>query len=39
MNFLWNLFSNLTTSIGSGASTMCAIVFYEPEMPESLREE
>lgn len=39
MNFLWNLVSNLTTGIGKGASTKCSIIFFEAEVPESLREE
>ncbi|WP_270646539.1 cyclic lactone autoinducer peptide [Paeniclostridium hominis] len=39
MNFLVNLFSDFATSLGNGASTMCTMIFFEPEMPESLREE
>lgn len=39
MNFLWNLISDFTTGIGNGASTMCAFLFFEPDVPESLREE
>jgi cyclic lactone autoinducer peptide len=39
MNFLANLFSDFAQSLGNGASTMCSIVFFEPEMPKSMREE
>ncbi|GAA0100059.1 MULTISPECIES: cyclic lactone autoinducer peptide [Paraclostridium] len=39
MNFLANLFSDFAVNLGNGASTMCAMVFFEPEMPKSLREE
>lgn len=39
MNFLMDLFSDFAISIGNGASTMCTMVFYEPEMPKSMREE
>lgn len=39
MDFLWNLFSDLTMSIGNGASTKCMMIFFEPEVPKSLREE
>ena len=39
MQFLWNLISDVTTSIGSNASTRCSFIFFEPEIPESLKEE
>lgn len=39
MEFLFNSLSNLLTSIGGQASTYCALVFFEPEVPKSLREE
>ncbi len=39
MEFLFNSLSNLLTSIGEQASTYCAFVFYEAEVPKSLREE
>lgn len=39
MDFLFNAVSNLVETVANGASTFCLIVFYEPEVPESLREE
>jgi cyclic lactone autoinducer peptide len=39
MDFLFNSLSELLTKIGVGASTFCMLVFYEPEVPKSLREE
>ncbi|GAA0091558.1 MAG: cyclic lactone autoinducer peptide [Paraclostridium sp.] len=39
MNFLANLFSDFAMNLGNSASTMCTMVFFEPEMPKSLREE
>ncbi|WP_373598424.1 cyclic lactone autoinducer peptide [Paraclostridium bifermentans] len=39
MNFLANLFSDLALNLGNGASTMCSMLFFEPEMPKSMREE
>ena len=39
MNFLFEAASELLTKIGTGASTFCVFVFYEPEVPKSLREE
>ncbi|MGL4913332.1 MAG: cyclic lactone autoinducer peptide [Romboutsia sp.] len=39
MDFLFNSVSDLLTRISEGASTYCAFVFYEPEVPKSLREE
>jgi cyclic lactone autoinducer peptide len=39
MEFLFNAASELLTKIGVGASTFCVLVFYEPEIPKSLREE
>lgn len=35
MNFLFDFISNLA----SGAATYCSFIFFEPEMPKSLREE
>lgn len=39
MEFLFNAVSSLAENIANGVSTFCCIVFYEPEVPESLREE
>lgn len=39
MNFLANFFSNFMVNLGGSASTMCTMIFFEPEMPKSLREE
>jgi cyclic lactone autoinducer peptide len=39
MEFLFNAASELLAKIGTGASTFCVFVFYEPEVPKSLREE
>lgn len=39
MDFLFNAVSALAENIANGVSTYCMIVFYEPEVPESLREE
>lgn len=39
MNFLFDVAYELLTKIGTGASTFCMLVFYEPEVPKSLREE
>lgn len=39
MNFLFNALSELISGVAKGASTYCALVFFEPEMPKSLREE
>lgn len=39
MNFLFNGLSELITNIANGAATCCAFLFFEPEIPESLREE
>lgn len=39
MDFLFNAISTLAENIANGVSTYCMIVFYEPEVPESLREE
>ncbi|GAA0861003.1 cyclic lactone autoinducer peptide [Paraclostridium tenue] len=39
MDYLMNLLSDFAKSLGNGASTMCTMVFFEPEMPKSLREE
>ncbi len=39
MNFLFNSLAELLTNIAQGASTYCMFIFFEPEMPKSLREE
>jgi cyclic lactone autoinducer peptide len=39
MDFLFNAISNVITSISQGASTFCVLMFFEPEVPKSLREE
>lgn len=39
MNFLVNLFSDLALNLGNVASTMCSLLFFELEMPKSMREE
>ena len=39
MNLLFNYLSELLTGIAQGASTYCAFIFFEPEMPKSLRED
>lgn len=39
MNFLFNSFAELLTSIAQSASTHCMFIFFEPEIPKSLREE
>lgn len=39
MDFLLNSVSDLVTKIAGGASTFCVMIFFEPEMPKSLREE
>lgn len=46
MNFLFNAASGLLiaasellTKVGTGTSNLCVFVFYEPEVPKSLREE
>lgn len=39
MDFLFNAISNLISSVSEGASTFCVMVFFEPEVPKSLREE
>ena len=38
MNFLFNTFSELILGVAKGASTYCALVFFEPEIPKSLKE-
>lgn len=39
MDFLLNSVSDLLTKVAEGASTYCMLVFFEPEVPKSLREE
>lgn len=39
MNFLFNAVSDMLSKVAGGASTFCMIMFYEPEVPKSLREE
>lgn len=39
MDFLLNTVSNLAKTVAYGASTFCMMFFFEPEVPESLREE
>lgn len=39
MEFLFNSVSDLLTKVAEGASTFCAFMFFEAEVPESLREE
>ena len=39
MNFLFNYLSELLTGIAQGTSAYCAMLFFEPKMPKSLREE
>ncbi len=39
MNFLFNSLSELLRGVAEGASTYCALLFFEPEMPKSLRDE
>lgn len=39
MDFLFNSISNVLERVAGGASTFCILMFFEPEMPESLREE
>jgi len=39
MEFLLNAISNIISNVSQGASTFCLMVFFEPELPKSLREE
>ena len=39
MDFLFNVLSNAISNVSQGASTFCVMVFFEPEVPKSLREE
>jgi cyclic lactone autoinducer peptide len=39
MNFLFESISNVVTNISMGASVCCALLFFESEVPKSLREE
>lgn len=39
MEFLLNSVSDFLTNIAKDVAPMCAFIFFEPEVPESLREE
>lgn len=39
MNFIANFLSDFLTNVASGASTFCGFIFFEQEVPKSLREE
>ena len=39
MNFLFNSISELLIGIAQEAATYCMFIFFEPEIPKSLREE
>lgn len=39
MDFIFNSISNMLNSVAGSASTFCLLMFFEPEMPESLKEE
>lgn len=39
MDFLLNSVSDLLSKVAEGASTFCVMLFFEPEVPKSLREE
>ncbi|MDY3958128.1 cyclic lactone autoinducer peptide [Romboutsia timonensis] len=39
MNFLFNILSELLSGVAKEASTYCVFMFFEPEIPKSLREE
>ena len=39
MEGMLNSISSLLTNIAQGASTFCVFMFFEPEVPKSLREE
>ena len=39
MNFLFNALSEIISGVAREASTCCAFIFFEPEIPKSLREE
>lgn len=39
MEFLFNSVSDLLTKAAEGASTFCSFIFFEAEVPDSLREE
>lgn len=39
MESLLNSVASLISNIAGGASTFCMMMFYEPEVPKSLREE
>lgn len=39
METLFNTVSDLLNKVAGGASTFCVFMFFEPEVPKSLREE
>ncbi|WP_158540721.1 cyclic lactone autoinducer peptide [Romboutsia weinsteinii] len=39
MNFLFNSLADVLNKVAQQASTRCAIIFFEQEVPKSLREE
>ncbi|MEF9992583.1 MAG: cyclic lactone autoinducer peptide [Romboutsia sp.] len=39
MDFLINAVANMAQTVANGVSTYCILLFFEPELPESLREE
>lgn len=39
MNFIYSLITNMTTSVANDISNRCMFLFFEPEVPKSLREE
>ncbi|RDY24932.1 cyclic lactone autoinducer peptide [Romboutsia maritimum] len=39
MDFLINTLFNATKKVAGEAATLCMCLFYEPEVPESLRED
>ena len=39
MDVLLSSMSDLLTKVAEGASTFCMLIFFEPEVPKSLREE
>lgn len=39
MKFLLNSIANIATKVAGGVSNFCVFYFFEPELPESLKEE
>ena len=39
MNCLFDSIAEMISNLASGVSTYCSLIFFEPEMPKSLREE